>query len=112
MQWFSLLHFSMFSTRVHKRAHTMLGKLVEHQTHQHNQRASLVDRSRIEFAAMSQRRVARVFFAFAMMIGSSCASANSYAGKQRAVRAAQWNNEWARGAVFYEIFVRSFSDSN
>ncbi|MHB0969906.1 MAG: alpha-amylase family glycosyl hydrolase [Thermoanaerobaculia bacterium] len=24
----------------------------------------------------------------------------------------QWTHEWARGAVFYEIFVRSFSDSN
>ena len=31
-----------------------------------------------------------------------CASA----GKQ------QWNHDWARGAVFYEIFVRSFFDSN
>ena len=25
---------------------------------------------------------------------------------------AQWNHEWARGAVFYEVFVRSFSDSD
>ncbi len=25
---------------------------------------------------------------------------------------AQWNHEWARGAVFYEVFVRSFADSN
>jgi glycosidase len=24
----------------------------------------------------------------------------------------QWNHEWARGAVFYEIFVRSFADSD
>jgi len=24
----------------------------------------------------------------------------------------QWTHEWARGAVFYEIFVRSFADSN
>ena len=24
----------------------------------------------------------------------------------------QWNHDWARGAVFYEIFVRSFADSN
>ncbi|HEV3484931.1 MAG TPA: alpha-amylase family glycosyl hydrolase, partial [Vicinamibacterales bacterium] len=24
----------------------------------------------------------------------------------------QWTHEWARGAVFYEIFVRSFQDSN
>jgi alpha-amylase len=26
--------------------------------------------------------------------------------------AAQWANDWTRGAVFYEIFVRSFSDSD
>ncbi|MEA2559884.1 MAG: alpha-amylase [Acidobacteriota bacterium] len=25
---------------------------------------------------------------------------------------AQWDHDWARGAVFYEVFVRSFSDSN
>jgi len=25
---------------------------------------------------------------------------------------AQWDHEWARGAVFYEVFVRSFQDSN
>lgn len=24
----------------------------------------------------------------------------------------QWKNDWARGAVFYEVFVRSFADSN
>ncbi len=24
----------------------------------------------------------------------------------------QWNNDWSRGSVFYEIFVRSFYDSN
>ncbi|HEX4963320.1 MAG TPA: alpha-amylase family glycosyl hydrolase [Thermoanaerobaculia bacterium] len=24
----------------------------------------------------------------------------------------QWDHEWARGAVFYEVFVRSFEDSN
>ena len=26
--------------------------------------------------------------------------------------AAQWDHNWARGAVFYEVFVRSFADSN
>ena len=29
-----------------------------------------------------------------------------------AAPAQQWQNEWARGAVFYEIFVRSFADSD
>jgi len=27
-------------------------------------------------------------------------------------RQTQWRHDWARGAVFYEIFVRSFADSN
>ena len=26
--------------------------------------------------------------------------------------APSWNNDWSRGAVFYEVFVRSFQDSN
>jgi alpha-amylase len=37
-------------------------------------------------------------------------------GRVRAARPApapaQWNHEWARGAVVYELFVRSFSDSD
>ncbi len=28
------------------------------------------------------------------------------------VAPSSWNNEWSRGAVFYEVFVRSFADSN
>ncbi len=49
--------------------------------------------------------------AIALLCIVSCASA----GKRRAITApaiAQWNHEWARGAVFYEIFVRSFADSD
>ncbi|MEO6258811.1 MAG: alpha-amylase family glycosyl hydrolase [Thermoanaerobaculia bacterium] len=48
----------------------------------------------------------------------ACHSASGVDGRIRAARpvpvppAVQWNHEWARGAVFYEIFVRSFSDSN
>jgi alpha-amylase len=30
----------------------------------------------------------------------------------RAAAATQWRHEWARGAVFYEVFVRSFADSD
>ena len=29
-----------------------------------------------------------------------------------AAKAVQWQHEWARGAVFYEVFVRSFADSD
>lgn len=50
--------------------------------------------------------------AIALLCIVSCASA----GKRRAITpgagAPQWTHEWARGAVFYEIFVRSFQDSN
>ncbi len=34
------------------------------------------------------------------------------AGPAGPAAAVQWNHEWARGAVFYEVFVRSFADSN
>lgn len=43
----------------------------------------------------------------------SCA-AFSHQQQTRSVHAPlpQWKNEWTRGAVFYEVFVRSFQDSN
>ena len=49
-----------------------------------------------------------------LLLSISCSGTSAYAGRQRAVRTAPqaWNHEWARGAVFYEIFVRSFADSN
>jgi glycosidase len=34
------------------------------------------------------------------------------AGDAPAAPAAGWRHDWARGAVFYEVFVRSFADSN
>ena len=55
--------------------------------------------------------------AFALLL-FACHSASGVDTRIRAVRppsappVAQWNHEWSRGAVFYEIFVRSFSDSN
>ncbi|HVR44077.1 MAG TPA: alpha-amylase family glycosyl hydrolase [Thermoanaerobaculia bacterium] len=45
----------------------------------------------------------------------SCGGASPQTERQRAVRReapVQWNHDWARGAVFYEIFVRSFADSD
>src|SRR5688500_19889066 len=47
----------------------------------------------------------------------SCGGSTAYAQRQRAVRrtapqVVQWDHDWARGAVFYEIFVRSFADSD
>jgi glycosidase len=61
-------------------------------------------------------RLVRPALAAALLLVLSCSGGNAYAGRQRAVSRvagpAQWNHEWARGAVFYEIFVRSFADSN
>lgn len=51
----------------------------------------------------------RCALAAALFLVTSCTTA--LAGRQRAVRHTP-DHEWARGAVFYEIFVRSFADSN
>jgi glycosidase len=45
----------------------------------------------------------------ALLLLSACTAAPRPAAKPRV---AQWDHEWARGAVFYEVFVRSFADSN
>ena len=65
-------------------------------------------------------RLLRSAVPFALLLTLSCTSTpQAYAGKQRSVRSApaapavvQWQHDWANGAVFYEIFVRSFRDSN
>lgn len=51
----------------------------------------------------------RNLLAASLLLFTSCTTA--YAGRQRAVRGTP-DREWARGAVFYEVFVRSFDDSN
>jgi alpha-amylase len=46
---------------------------------------------------------------------ATCASQSRQRPPTRVVAprgTSQWNHEWARGAVFYEVFVRSFSDSD
>ncbi len=53
----------------------------------------------------------RLFAAAALLLLVSCRSTTAFADRQRAVRPVP-NREWARGAVFYEIFVRSFADSD
>jgi glycosidase len=65
-------------------------------------------------------RLLRSLLASALLLGFGCTAAvapDAYAGKQRSVSRTprgpvQWNHAWADGAVFYEIFVRSFRDSN
>ena len=56
----------------------------------------------------------RFALAAGLLLSLSCTGTTAYAGRQRAVTrvAPDWNHEWARGAVFYEIFVRSFADSD
>lgn len=62
------------------------------------------------------RRANHLTLALSLLLLTSCATGDAYAGKRRAVSPGpavqQWNHEWARGAVFYEIFVRSFADSD
>ena len=53
----------------------------------------------------------RLLLAAALLLAVSCGSTTAYADRRRAVRSVP-NQEWARGAVFYEVFVRSFADSN
>ena len=60
----------------------------------------------------------RALLAGSVALVLACGGADAYAGRRRPViqtpapAVTQWNHEWARGAVFYEIFVRSFADSN
>lgn len=65
---------------------------------------------------MTLRALRRFSLAAVLLLSFSCGSADAYAGRRRPSvpppAAAQWNHEWARGAVFYEVFVRSFADSD
>jgi alpha-amylase len=54
----------------------------------------------------------RKAFALALLLLVSCANAGRRRAVEPRVAPPQWAHEWARGAVFYEIFVRSFADSN
>lgn len=71
------------------------------------------------------RRLARIYPSLtvtllALVIAASCASApaSGEGERRRPVRRAeasgpvQWNHDWTNGAVYYQIFVRSFQDSN
>ncbi|MFN7985973.1 MAG: alpha-amylase family glycosyl hydrolase [Thermoanaerobaculia bacterium] len=48
----------------------------------------------------------------ALTCGSSAPAGHDGAPAPARPPASAWNNEWARGAVFYEVFVRSFKDSD
>jgi len=60
-------------------------------------------------------RLHRLTLAFTLLL-VSCSTADAFSGHPRPGRwpsgPQQWNHEWARGAVFYQIFMRSFADSD
>jgi glycosidase len=54
-----------------------------------------------------------LFSAMALLIILSCSAHSRQAAKQNSILPVkQWEHGWSRGAVFYEIFVRSFQDSD
>lgn len=66
-------------------------------------------------------RLLRSSLALALLIVLSCSTGPQAFARRRAVghpprdvivQPRQWQHAWAEGAVFYEIFVRSFADSN
>ena len=48
----------------------------------------------------------------AILLLAVCAGGSSVQSAPAARSTPRWDHEWARGAVFYEVFVRSFQDSN
>jgi alpha-amylase len=60
---------------------------------------------------MDLRPAVRAMLAAALLPLLACATTAAPAARPRIARSAP-DREWARGAVFYEVFVRSFSDSN
>jgi glycosidase len=60
--------------------------------------------------------LATAFVFLVVSCASTTTSSDPLPGHRRAVSpptaVAQWNHEWARGAVCYEIFVRSFKDAD
>ncbi len=65
---------------------------------------------------MNRPRALRVSALAALGVACLLACRATTADPHRPVRRVpavrQWQHEWARGAVFYEVFVRSFADSN
>jgi len=62
-------------------------------------------------------RSLRLFLALSMALAALTCGSSSPAERDGAPvparpPASAWKNEWARGAVFYEVFVRSFQDSD
>jgi glycosidase len=67
---------------------------------------------------MTRRTLARTAVAVGLLTwtAGACRSpfppADAGRGVPRETRTTQWQHDWVRGAVFYEVFVRSFADSD
>jgi glycosidase len=60
-------------------------------------------------------RTTRTIVTTAMLLAACAVTAGAQEARRadrRAQAVAQWQHEWADGAVFYEVFVRSFADSD
>jgi glycosidase len=62
-------------------------------------------------------RSVRLFLALPMVLAALTCGSSSPAGRETVPSparpaASEWQHDWARGAVFYEVFVRSFQDSD
>lgn len=58
------------------------------------------------------RRLSAGGAVLALSLLAACANSGSAPAPDASPPAPAWDNRWADGAVFYEIFVRSFADSN
>jgi alpha-amylase len=58
------------------------------------------------------RALSRCAAPFLVLTLSACSVAPAPAPVPRETAVVQWDHEWVRGAVLYEVFVRSFQDSN
>jgi 1,4-alpha-glucan branching enzyme len=74
----------------------------------------------VEYAVMmacedrpkSRRGVLAALVAAPLLLAATAAPAGAAEPRRRLEAVHQWQHDWARGAVFYEIFVRSFADSD
>lgn len=61
---------------------------------------------------MNSLRAKLLSSALTLLLFFSCSAHSRQTNPPVINQLAQWKHEWARGSVFYELFVRSFQDSN
>jgi alpha-amylase len=62
--------------------------------------------------SMSSLRTKLQILALSLLLFFSCSAHSRQSNPAVIDEVTQWKHEWSRGAVFYELFVRSFQDSN